>query len=391
MHKSALMDRRPLFFLGANDSEMDEIGVLLREVGALPDEVFYPTGTSKDAPRLAYGGWSLDVSEVTKQRRVWGGDCPVVLIECRPSNLAEVEAVTEVIRIDHHFPGDAGFGKRPALAVEASSLGQLAAHLETYLDPKQKIIAALDHCAAAACQGKCPIPAEEAQEVYLSRLTPEIRALVPEAIDALKAAPLAGALRDLTGNPDLHPKGRLGAALVAAALVSGEAYIGWGTQGDSLRDGVPHRHIGVGGFGEGTVLGAIAIEGALSGFGAVGIYGDPVRGMGGGYVPLIRWAVCHGPTASVISEGLSPDFELDRDLRAALKAAEARAPLQEIDIRGGGRWMVIESPSSPKGQIFFGLTAYRRECYRQEGQCRELTPVDGVVDTGEEVLKLLPE
>jgi hypothetical protein len=64
------------------------------------------------------------------------------------------------IKVDHHNPGDAGFGRSPAEYWEASSLGQVM----TILDPLRvvsptryhRFLAAADHCLERAYRGQCP-------------------------------------------------------------------------------------------------------------------------------------------------------------------------------------------------------------------------------------------
>lgn len=77
------------------------------------------------------------------------------------SNLAEPLPGVEVIHIDHHHPGDRGYGKSAQQFWEASSLGQLMDFLSGYELPdnptsEMRVIAAVDHCLTDALEGKCP-------------------------------------------------------------------------------------------------------------------------------------------------------------------------------------------------------------------------------------------
>jgi len=63
-------------------------------------------------------------------------------------------AAQVIKRIDHHKPGDAGYDKLASEYMTGSSLGQLAAHIGVGLNEKQRVIAALDHCAPAAMSGE---------------------------------------------------------------------------------------------------------------------------------------------------------------------------------------------------------------------------------------------
>jgi hypothetical protein len=90
-----------------------------------------------------------------------------------------IDCAAMVIPIDHHRPGDPGFGRPPAEFVEASSIGQVVRALalnwwvdagvysevnnrgfsETWhapLSPEHILVAAADHCLGAAYRGECP-------------------------------------------------------------------------------------------------------------------------------------------------------------------------------------------------------------------------------------------
>ena len=103
-----------------------------------------------------------------------------------------------------------------------------------------------------------------------------------EAMTLLRRAPvLHDGIRDIRNIPELQINGRLGRVVVPAACMSGQAYVAWGVQGVTDKG----RHVGVGGLGEGTRLGPYDFRPMLSDLGAVGIYGHPSRGVGGGYIP----------------------------------------------------------------------------------------------------------
>lgn len=138
-----------LFVLGAVDPEMHAIEGLLSQHGvpfapAMVDgKRVYPANAYKaDAPPSALAAL---------QR---GGK--VFLVECVG------RAPDGAIRIDHHHPGDPGYGRSPAEYWQASSIGQTVATLanglvgEVGVTPAMRMVAAADHCLGAAYLGECP-------------------------------------------------------------------------------------------------------------------------------------------------------------------------------------------------------------------------------------------
>lgn len=80
----------------------------------------------------------------------------VYLVECVG------DAVPGTRRIDHHHPGDPGYGRPPDEYWPASSLGQTIAVIDRLqpggmtVTPQLRMIAAADHCLGAAYRGLCP-------------------------------------------------------------------------------------------------------------------------------------------------------------------------------------------------------------------------------------------
>lgn len=72
----------------------------------------------------------------------------VVAFECKASH--------HTLRCDHHRPGDYGYGMGPEKFWEASSIGQLCDVLGVEPTPDLLMVAAGDHCPAAAYKGLCP-------------------------------------------------------------------------------------------------------------------------------------------------------------------------------------------------------------------------------------------
>lgn len=178
--------RNLIVALGADDSEMSAIETLLRAAGV---SVVYALGKDgkRVIPSTAYS--AHDVSD-----GAWGE--VTHLVECHPAALSDGMSYAireDVVRVDHHAPGDRGFGKPPAEFFSASSIGQiieiLAAHHlyhdyraidsefysapgcsyftgsgwsvdspfgSIWVDQEHVLIAAADHCLGAAYRGECP-------------------------------------------------------------------------------------------------------------------------------------------------------------------------------------------------------------------------------------------
>lgn len=324
--------------LGAPDHEMEAIRRLLTGAG-IP--CIDATSPGREAARLAY----------ESAIRPAPGD---VWVECAPARgdglgcgdaNADVGGICQGcptcwggknaivsaggVVVDHHFPGDPGFGRPAHEAFTASSLGQVWSLLrDRGLTPRWsecgdcgagavecvdglcglcggayavvsepsralRFTGEADHALAAFAVGalsasqadaveflanRAGVPEEDveaAQEAILS--APELPWTAPSVLPLLPVAQVM----DLRGNPDLAPGGRLGKAVVTAAVCAGVAYVGWGTQGLTAQG----RHVSFGGAGEGSTQGALPMREILTALGCVGVYGDPTRGVGGGYLP----------------------------------------------------------------------------------------------------------
>lgn len=150
------MNNNRLWILGASDPEMSAIEKLLTECG---EKFAYGTvGGNRVHPGNAYkcDGYTLDGEYYTR----YAGD--LFLVEC-DGDLYNIDSTP--ISIDHHRPGDPGFGKPPEEFWAGSSLGQVISTLTGQRDsaataavlPQDLVlIAAADHCLAAAYAGKCP-------------------------------------------------------------------------------------------------------------------------------------------------------------------------------------------------------------------------------------------
>src|SRR5690606_16634612 len=97
-----------LWVLGASDPEMEQIARLLTECGEPVTYATMPDG-SRVRPEQAYR-------------------CPVPTVPAGTTVYA-VECLDQLpeggVRIDHHRPGDPGYGRPPAEFLSASSIGQV--------------------------------------------------------------------------------------------------------------------------------------------------------------------------------------------------------------------------------------------------------------------------
>ena len=129
---------------GAMDPEAERAMDVAKKSGARIVKVVNRFGNSVK-PHEAYNKHKTYPSVLPGDR--------VVLFECDPDLTHGVKVVA---RCDHHRPGDPGYGRPPEEYWEASSLGQLCAILGVEPDDEMRIVAAADHCLAAAYAGRCP-------------------------------------------------------------------------------------------------------------------------------------------------------------------------------------------------------------------------------------------
>lgn len=141
--------------LGALSSELAAIRNVLVRAGIPVHQAMY-AGSPVDL-RHAYRADSTDPP-------LPGGDSVIWRVECGGPVFRDVPA-DRVVLIDHHRPGDPGYGRPPAEFWEASSLGRILGLLEEAGrsvpgGPSTRrfwrLAAAADHCLAAAYRGLCP-------------------------------------------------------------------------------------------------------------------------------------------------------------------------------------------------------------------------------------------
>lgn len=132
--------------LGADDPEMRAIKSVL-EINKIKT-VFATKNGQRVHPGNAY---DADAPEVPS-------GMGIIVIECGWNGMSDV------IVIDHHRPGDPGYGKDCSQYWTASSLGQIYELLGLPRNEEASLVAAIDHCAADAFQGRCPgVDAESAR------------------------------------------------------------------------------------------------------------------------------------------------------------------------------------------------------------------------------------
>ncbi|GIW89652.1 MAG: hypothetical protein KatS3mg109_0084 [Pirellulaceae bacterium] len=106
------MSNSRLWILGAPDPEMEMIENILHQCG---EQIIYATG--EDGRRVHPGNaYRCPVPAVPEGATVYAVECIGALPE-------------GWVRIDHHRPGDPGYGKPPAEFLPASSIGQVIAEL----------------------------------------------------------------------------------------------------------------------------------------------------------------------------------------------------------------------------------------------------------------------
>ncbi|MFH1286881.1 MAG: hypothetical protein ABII02_03980 [Candidatus Magasanikbacteria bacterium] len=128
-----------VFVIGASDPEADSIVRKLRRDGR---RVEYALGSDRQRvhPGIAYEA----VLPPPGDNQVW--------IETTPRGGFNG---ARVIRVDHHSPGDPGYGLDYTKYWRASSLGQVSEICGWIPTHKDLVVAAADHCLYEAYQGRC--------------------------------------------------------------------------------------------------------------------------------------------------------------------------------------------------------------------------------------------
>jgi hypothetical protein len=258
---------RSFFILGASDPEMEEIERIIRDRG-LPFVYATVLGARRVRPEEAYRAYRVDIPP----RKV------VVLVECQP----ELPSGVPRLVIDHHRPDDPGYGLGPEAYMDASSLGQVLSLLDEDPTPRQRLIAAADHCLGAAYRGLCPgvDPAQlmefraESRAKFQGRSVQAVIADIKSATKALLAAPTVY-IGD--GQVARDMRGKHVSELPEAAARVGECFISDSKVSDGrtklvCQSGSPEQI-------------AAFMQRFAAGAGLKDVYGDPARGFAGGFLP----------------------------------------------------------------------------------------------------------
>ncbi len=144
------------FVIGADDPEMRcMVGILnARHEMIIEAKV----NGSRVHPSNAYDG--------NNANEIVGTGSDIITIECAVSGVVPTKV------IDHHRPGDPGYGLGPDRFWEASSLGQLCRYLKIADVPHGfRVMAAMDHCYGAAMEGLCPgVTPEEVHDLKVREI-----------------------------------------------------------------------------------------------------------------------------------------------------------------------------------------------------------------------------
>ncbi|MCM5681208.1 hypothetical protein M8A51_16900 [Schlegelella sp. S2-27] len=145
-----MLDKQTRFILGAQDPEMREIERVVESAGFA--RAHAARGGRRCNPQTAYAADEVVLvgRDAVPRAVLLPPKTPTVFVECR------LRGFDPVTTVDHHHPGDPGWGVPPERFLDGSSLGQVLRLLEREADETQRLLAASDHCLTAAYQGRCP-------------------------------------------------------------------------------------------------------------------------------------------------------------------------------------------------------------------------------------------
>jgi len=315
------MSNRHLWLLGAADPEMEKIEELLRECGEQ-----YMYARDEHGERVHPGNAYRAAVPDTDINYVYCVECAVPVPDCARS-----------VIIDHHRPGDPGYGRPPSEFLSASSIGQVIARLaeaeivqvqdDSKINPGSSVCigsewavvttsygpimlrhwraflyglfetrgdivftAAADHCLGAAYRGQCPgvDPDElmkwrvEQRAKFQGREPEEIIADIEAARVILRTAPVVHmddqpSLSDDDFGPSFTARDLRGQhipELPDAAARDGECFLATVESPDGRKKVVCQ-------VGSPDEIRAFMQWAPRQGI--VDIYGDPERGFAGGY------------------------------------------------------------------------------------------------------------
>lgn len=247
------------FVLGASDPEMDRIRAIIR-------------GTDN-----AMFIFAKHHGDLVNPKTAYAADTPVI-----PRGITEVVAVEcawekddLIVHLDHHRPGDHGYGMPPERYLEASSIGQVLAFLGMVPSHLDKLVAASDHCPSYAYRNQCPgVSREEvmayrleSKAVFQNRSIEAIVRDVTATAETLTRIAKNG-IADLRGMAKLPEVPE--ASLVADVAIINEMVTRDGLHKVNMLGGTPDM---IRGFMDGKYQAGLH-----------DVYGDPARGFAGGYL-----------------------------------------------------------------------------------------------------------
>jgi hypothetical protein len=274
------MDKKT-WILGAPDPEMEAIEALLRRChqGVRYAAIEENDQTRRVKPHEAYR-YTMQFSKDKEHAPL---SAPI-FVECAPSSGGGERHVI----VDHHNPGDPGFGREPRDYFDASSLGQVVRRLvEMGYGPfrakdvaQWQLIAAADHCLAAAYRGECP----GVDPQRLMEWRAESRAKFQNTDPAEILRRVDAAYHSISAAPTVELAPGLFAFDVRGMRVSElpEAAARWGFNVLADSPEVVNGRVKVNFFGDERNCAAFEAVWAPQ-HGVTEVYGDPKRGLMGGW------------------------------------------------------------------------------------------------------------
>ena len=273
-----------IFILGCPDPEMNRIEEILKEHGC---SVQYAMKDGKRChPGNAYQADNIYVFFGLQEDPIDIVGMSIVLVECQPAGVADF------VRVDHHRPGDPGYGQPASQYWLASSLGQIYTLLGIHEIPHEdKILAAMDHSPAGAIRGECPgVSAQEVLDRKVAEVARGTKSSPEEVMERighyramLESAPkieMAGqVLKDLRSEYLGEGYSLSLLAAQAAALAGGHTALL--RHRDAM--GKPEKW-SVSGHATPETVNAFMMWGPKNGLVKESMYGVPERGYAGGYL-----------------------------------------------------------------------------------------------------------
>jgi hypothetical protein len=254
--------------LGAPDPEMSMIEKYARVTGMV---IVYATAVGQRVTGMTT--YRADYP-VPKLGDIW--------VECAPLDGGkDALALAGAMSIDHHEPGDAGYGAPPEDFLTASSIWMILWVVGVYRDFNDfrvRVVAACDHCLTAAYAGLCPGVSREAVVEYRASLP---GAPTVEQIEAAIAAISSAEEVEIGGCQVKDLRGRVVHGLNHCGPMLGVAYLA------SVVEPSGRQKVVLGGDGPGTATAGRAASGFAQWAEQQGYTdsygGDPARGFAGAY------------------------------------------------------------------------------------------------------------